>query len=380
MGGQIRGLGWARAKEMARESVDDLMAEQGRVDGLDGLRAFAVAGVLMCHTMVLPSGFIGVDLFFVLSGYLITTILMREHEKVGRLLLGRFYMRRMLRLLPALLVVLAVFTVYDQVIRTQSLQSQSIKVLPAVLFYVGNWVQVAGGVDALDLWGHTWTLAVEEQFYLFWPLALAASMKLGPRAAGWIAAVLVVLTPVWRIALVLSGASEGRMRGTDVVADMLMLGCLLAIIMLSQRDLIARVARWLAIPAAIFLSVIVVLPVPSQLVLAILPTGLAVASAALIARTVTAPRSVMARALAWRPLVVIGRLSYAIYLWHLPVTIALTGHIPNRWLLTLAVTVVSVPAALGSWIVVEHPVLRLKKRFEGPRPELQAVATPATAS
>jgi len=98
-----------------------------------------------------------------------------------------------------------------------------------------------------------------------------------------------------------------------------------------------------------------------------------------IARTVTAPESLLARAVSWRPLVVIGRLSYAIYLWHLPVTIALTGHIPNRWLLTLAVTVVSVPAALGSWVFVEHPILRLKKRFEGPRPELQAVAAPATA-
>jgi len=379
MGGSIRGFGWARAKEMARESLADLTAEQGRVDGLDGLRAFAVAGVLMCHTMVLPSGFIGVDLFFVLSGYLITTILMREHEKAGRLLLGRFYMRRMLRLLPALLVVLAVFTVYDQVIRTQSLQSQSIKVLPAVLFYVGNWVQVAGGVDALDLWGHTWTLAVEEQFYLVWPLVLALALKFGPRAAGWVAAALVVLTPVWRIGLVLGGASEGRMRGTDVVADMLMVGCLLSIVMLYRRDLVARVARWLAIPAALFLIVIVVQPVPSQMVLAILPTFLAGASAALIARTVTAPESLLARAVSWRPLVVIGRLSYAIYLWHLPVTIALTGHIPNRWLLTLAVTVVSVPAALGSWVFVEHPILRLKKRFEGPRPELQAVAAPATA-
>lgn len=365
---------------MAREAVTDLTAEQGRVDGLDGLRAFAVAGVLMCHTMVLPSGFIGVDVFFVLSGYLITTILMREHEKVGRLLLGRFYMRRVLRLLPALLVLLVVFTAYDQIIRTRSLQSQSLKVLPEVLFYVGNWVQVARGVDALDLWGHTWTLAVEEQFYLVWPLALAVAMKFGPRAAGWVAALLVVLTPVWRIGLVLGGASEGRMRGTDVVADMLMVGCLLSIVILSRRDLIARAARWLALPAALFLVAVVVQPVPGQMTLAILPTGLAVASAALIARTVTAPTSLMARALAWRPLVVIGRLSYAIYLWHLPVTIALTGHIPNRWLLTLAVAVVSVAASLGSWVVVEHPILRLKKRFEGPRPELLAVAAPAAAS
>jgi peptidoglycan/LPS O-acetylase OafA/YrhL len=169
---------------------------------------------------------------------------------------------------------------------------------------------------------------------------------------------------VWRIVLVLGGASEGRLRGTDTVADMLMVGCLLAIVMLRNSRIVGRPARWLAAPAALLLLIVVVQPVPGQIALAILPSVLAVASAVVVAHTVTAPQSLMARVLAWRPLLITGRLSYAIYLWHLPVTIALTGHIPNRWLLTLAVAAVSVPAAAMSWVFIERPALRLKERFE----------------
>jgi len=155
--------------------------------GLDGLRAVAVVAVMIYHTNNgwLPGGFIGVEVFFVISGYLITLLLIGEHEKTGRIDLKQFWLRRARRLLPAVFLLLALLMVYTALFKRDTLGLLRGDVI-AGLAYVTNWYQIwvgAGYTAAADFapLRHLWSLAVEEQFYLFWPIAMVGLIRLGRR-------------------------------------------------------------------------------------------------------------------------------------------------------------------------------------------------------
>ena len=155
--------------------------------GLDGMRALAVVAVILYHTNNgwLPGGFIGVEVFFVISGYLITLLLIGEHEKTGRIDLKQFWMRRARRLLPALFLMMALLMVYSAIFERDTLGKLRGDVIAGVA-YVTNWYQIwtgAGYTALLDFapLRHLWSLAVEEQFYLLWPLIMVALMRLGRR-------------------------------------------------------------------------------------------------------------------------------------------------------------------------------------------------------
>ncbi len=155
--------------------------------GLDGMRALAVVAVILYHTNNgwLPGGFIGVEVFFVISGYLITLLLIGEHEKTGRIALKEFWMRRARRLLPALFLMMALLMVYSAIFERDTLGKLRGDVIAGVA-YVTNWYQIwtgAGYTALLDFapLRHLWSLAVEEQFYLIWPLVMVALMRLGRR-------------------------------------------------------------------------------------------------------------------------------------------------------------------------------------------------------
>jgi peptidoglycan/LPS O-acetylase OafA/YrhL/lysophospholipase L1-like esterase len=155
--------------------------------GLDGLRAVAVVAVMIYHTNNgwLPGGFIGVEVFFVISGYLITLLLIGEHEKTGRIDLKQFWLRRARRLLPAVFLLLALLIVYTALFKRDTLGLLRGDVI-AGLAYVTNWYQIwvgAGYTAAADFapLRHLWSLAVEEQFYLFWPVVMVGLIRLGRR-------------------------------------------------------------------------------------------------------------------------------------------------------------------------------------------------------
>src|SRR6478735_5957251 len=184
-----------RADAPARGSAADTGTSNGEttrhyvrmryMPGLDGLRAFAVTGVLLYHADLswIPGGFLGVDVFFVISGYLITSLLLAEFKNQGRIGLGQFYLRRARRLLPALFLVLGVVGLFaviflpDEVVK---LRGDTI----AALLYGTNWWQIFRNVSYFEAAGrppllqHLWSLAVEEQFYLIWPLLLFGMLKL----------------------------------------------------------------------------------------------------------------------------------------------------------------------------------------------------------
>ncbi len=172
--------------------------------GLDGIRALAVVAVMIYHANVtwLPGGFLGVEVFFVISGYLITLLLIAERERNGRVDLKHFWIRRAKRLLPALFVMLFIVVTYTALFRTDSL-GQLRGDTVASLFYGINWYQIwvgqgytaAGDFAPLR---HLWSLAVEEQFYLVWPLVMAVLLRRGPRqvvsAAKWLVLAAVAVT------------------------------------------------------------------------------------------------------------------------------------------------------------------------------------------
>ena len=215
----------------------------GRVLGLDGLRAVAVALVLGFHFGVgwLGGGFFGVDVFYVLSGFLITGLLLAEYERRERIGLGAFWLRRARRLLPALLLVLVAVTLMVRFAEPAGAYPGYRGAAMSALFYVSNWWQIAtsgnyfvstGAVSPLT---HTWSLAVEEQFYLVWPLVVLAVLHVagpfrrGVRVLLGVAAVGAVASAVEMAALYHPGANTTRIYfGTDTHAQSVLVGAVLA--------------------------------------------------------------------------------------------------------------------------------------------------------
>ncbi|MGZ4725873.1 MAG: acyltransferase family protein, partial [Ilumatobacteraceae bacterium] len=164
--------------------------------GLDGMRAFAVVAVMIYHAnhTWLGGGFLGVEVFFVISGYLITLLLIGEHERTGRVALSKFWLRRARRLLPAVLTMMSALAVYMALFKRQP-QGRTRGDFLAGVFYSSNWYQIFVGQgytanEAFVPLRHLWSLAVEEQFYLVWPLVMIGILRLGrnrlPRVALWL--------------------------------------------------------------------------------------------------------------------------------------------------------------------------------------------------
>ncbi|NUP59061.1 MAG: acyltransferase, partial [Pseudarthrobacter sp.] len=207
----------------------------GRKHALDGLRTVAVAGVFLFHTAtdLVPGGSIGVDVFFTLSGFVITLLIMKERLATGRLNLGIFYAKRLARLWPALLVLCAVILAVGLVFPASGWGGQAGFILPAAA-YVMNLAHIGAFGQSIqgETLGPTWTLAVEEQFYLVWPVLLLAMLQFWKiRTAAFTTLALAAAFLLERFALVMSGAPLNRLyNGPDTRADELLIGCALALL------------------------------------------------------------------------------------------------------------------------------------------------------
>jgi peptidoglycan/LPS O-acetylase OafA/YrhL len=313
---------------------------------LDGLRAIAVTLVVCFHLHVpgFGGGFIGVDIFFVLSGYLITRLLLDEYDATGTLRLRRFYARRALRLLPALAVLLAVTAPF--VTRAWIVASAS---------YLANWYIALHRLGTAPL-SHTWSLAIEEQFYIVWPVLLLGLLR-ARLSRDAIARVVIALAAISCLEKVLGSldsdiASWVRLyHGTDTRADALLIGCAAAL--LGTPRLPAVAARGLLVAAAGVIGYIAVTGSLSDLDLYRHGelTLVAIASAVVVTQLVERPL----RILELRPLVALGTISYGVYLWHHPIAYL---DIP-----VVAKAVLGVAAAVASYYLVERRALRLKRRL-----------------
>jgi len=395
-------------------SVTDRPAGTGGrgIPALDGVRALAVLGVLADHAGVpgLSGGFVGVDVFFVLSGFLITSLLLDEHRRTGRVDLGAFWARRARRLLPALTVLVAAVALGRRLFAPDSVGGLRYDALSA-LGWVANWRFAAAKTDYFAQGGaasplqHTWSLGVEEQYYLVWPLVLTAvTVLLAHRSRASVRrlatlATVGVLATVGAIASAaeavwLSGnAAPGRVYfGSDTRAQALLAGAAAAAVFARRwplsdgpsrpagtrkRGQLAAAAAAMAGLAALVVLAHTASGAPADFRHALL-TAAALASVALVVGVTLAQRSPLARLLAMPPLRGLGRISYGVYLWHWPTFLAVDGERTGLTGLPLLTARVAVTLALAtaSWFLVERPV----SRWSSARPATTPVSTPAATA
>jgi peptidoglycan/LPS O-acetylase OafA/YrhL len=359
---------------------------------LDGLRGVAVLLVVLYHARVpfVRGGHVGVDLFFVLSGFLITTLLLRELDR-GRIDLVAFYVRRGLRLLPALVLFVVVCCAVVAFAGPDVYERPTLHGAPFVLAYVANLHQALGwGGGRLGLFDHTWSLAMEEQFYLVWPALLAGLVMVVGRRREHAAALLVGAAlglGVYRLWLAIGGAGWERLAyGPDTRADGLLIGCALALFLASPA---ARDPRWLpsaALGSAAFL-VLVAWRVPADAPFMVWNMGwtlVAVAGGLLTWAAVSHASPRVHAALSPRPLRATGRISYGLYLWHFLVVFGLgaAGAWAWPWWAAAPVQVgLSLAVAWASFVLVERRFLRRKERWApGMRPKAAGRIAPVAGA
>jgi peptidoglycan/LPS O-acetylase OafA/YrhL len=347
--------------------------------GLDGVRAVAVIAVLGYHFGVphMDGGLLGVSVFFTLSGFLITGILITAWDRSRRIPFGRFYLGRARRLLPALAVVLLTVLAVTALVDRSALGQRWDETVAAA-FYVSNWFTIRTGSSYFDLFAgpspleHLWSLAVEEQFYLVWPVLLLVLLRLTggrkPRVA-LIAAGLAAASFVLLAVLAHAGIDNTRpYEGSDTRAGELLVGAALALVYRPTR--IKRTPP-LAVRAGVdvtglaaLLGIVWMVTSTSTFSLSLYRGGLALLAllSALLLVAVSYPGSLSGRLLGSPLPRWLGERSYGIYLWHMPV-VAFTPHhelgAPGDWFwpatLDLALTLV---LASLSWTLIEDPVRR----------------------
>lgn len=333
-----------------------------RIPSLDGARAVSITFVIAAHILSshtggsLPFflrfdyGNLGVRVFFVISGFIITTLLLREHEREGRIDLPAFYVRRFFRIVPAFYALILTATV---LIATETLSEHYRQLLPA-LFYYSNYLPVPLMLD------HSWSLSVEEQFYLLWPSALAL---LTPGRRSVLGCGLLLLTaPVFRVLDHIGVWHTAERYAFETVCDALAAGCLLALLR-ARLWSIPAYRRVVQSPSALLVPAcaLLIMALHSSWVLhdllgiPLLNLGIAV----VLDRYMREPQSPLGRVLNSAPIVWVGTLSYSLYLWQQPFAFQQVGLFPKLAAIILC--------AAGSYYLIERPCLAMRARFAGAR-------------
>jgi peptidoglycan/LPS O-acetylase OafA/YrhL len=328
---------------------------------LDGVRGIAVLLVLVYHFNAINAigeiplgGFLGVDIFFVLSGFLITCLFYEEHQRSDRIRLKNFYIRRTLRLFPALIVLLGV-TVWLTGLWKPALLA---------LFYVANWALAFNKFGDLYLLDHTWSLSIEEQFYILYPLLFLFLVKLKPRNALVVLLILTGLIAINRAYLYSPLISITRVYvGLDTRADALLIGCICGTIIGQGIKIKQRGLNFAVILSALLL--------PGFLIRShygspyLYYGGFTIFSACtgiLLLKLLCSPPRIALRILENPLLVWIGRVSYGLYLWNPLVFTIINPPLPFPFHLVTQIAILFLIVGL-SYYAIERPFLKLKKRF-----------------
>ena len=351
---------WSAERFPNQRSASDLSMQ--RIPSLDGLRAISITLVVLAHLVkwkhisldsIQTYGALGVHIFFVLSGYLITNLLLREHERTSTVSLRDFYIRRAFRIFPAAFVFLAVVIVlYWHEMRWYH--------VAAALFYVAN-------MDVTRPWifGHLWSLSIEEQFYLLWPFAL----KKWHRHKTAILLCVFLATPVFRTALYAFKVRNGILGSLPVFADQLAIGCLLAIFAPRLPRIRGRYALLMVAVMILTPWFPAITPARTLFRLFLLQPLLNISIAGVVLHVIQVPYQV----LNWTPVAWLGKVSYSLYLWQ-----ELFCSNP-AWHRGYSLALLALACAALSYYVVEQPMLRLREKyFRGPAasPRSEAAARP----
>ena len=367
-------LSWPREGEwgmgLGRDAVNDKDYPIGYMPSVDGIRGVLPFGVLAAHIQYrwFPGAIVFMNVFFILSAYLITSLLLRDIDKYGKIRFKIFYTRRFLRLFPAYYVLLAIYCLVSFLLLPDT-RAHYLDALYAGL-YVSNWTR-AFDIKTADWLGHTWSLSIEEQFYLCWPVLFSL-------LAGWlgfsrrILAVLVaamVSFAAWRFWLASDGASIARLyNGTDVRADTLLVGCIVAVVFsrkIGNPALLARIGRMLFVPLAILIFFVFGFTLHWQTV-ALYTWGttlIDVCVGVFLIGLVTQSGSIVHRVFESKVLVYLGKLSYSTYLWHYPIFQFMREYQCNDWQVALYGVPLTYGFAWLSYTYIEKPFILLKRKY-----------------
>jgi len=354
----------------------------GPIPSLDGIRAVSVALVFLSHDnlgQLVPGG-LGVTIFFVLSGYLITTLMRQEFAEHGTLSFRAFYLRRFLRLMPPLYVVTCIAVAVS--LATNLGGPFTTTGLLSVLLYFSNYFLIAHGASGQPPGlGVTWSLAVEEHYYLLYPpLALLLLRLNRPRWSVLTLVTLCLLILAWRCWLALHGASEDHLSmGTDTRVDAILIGCVLALARNPWLDPVAPQSRGrdLALTLACVTLLLLTLLWRSDFFrFTFRYTLQCTAIAGLLYLAVARARTPLFRWLSWRPLVYLGAVSYTVYLAHYLVLHWAETYLARLGKLGVGLVTVAITLLIAALVreFIEKPCARLRHRLH------HAFLTPAPAS
>jgi len=354
---------------------------------LDGLRGIAIILVLLIHVSGRPrGGLLGVDIFFTLSGFLITTLLLEEWRVQTSISLRHFYLRRYFRLFPALAVLIAAYVLFVLAFSNGN-NGMRLRGAGYAITYSANWVMAFNRPFPEWEIGHLWSLAVEEQFYLLWPVLLLLLLKsgLGLRGIKWTVLGMILAVVAWRTFLDLHGVDDSRLYfATDTRFDQLLIGCLAAILFVS-REKGRGGSRGLmlgGLAGAVFLVWrIFEANLRSAWSFKIGLTLFAAATVLVIYACVTESFPLLKRVLSARWLVFVGIISYSLYLWHVSSSLLLARLTRlNGWPSAVAEVAFAFLAACASYYLVELPFLRRRRaheRLRSTKVDIESRLTPA---
>lgn len=331
---------------------------------LDGLRAIAVLAVMALHCRVpgFSGGFAGVDVFFVLSGYLITELLRQEHAATGRIAFGRFTIRRLSRLWPPLLALVTVALVVGPHFWPTLDHVRAAMVSGLYMSdYIGAYSPFPRGPLT-----HTWSLAIGEKYYLIWPAVLFFILSVGGRWRTLLAmAALFVLATEWRIAIAAADGFWAAYSRLDTRLSGFLLKGLIAF--LGKARFSARIADALAAGSLTVLAACVAILELGEnrtLTWGVMVTE---GAAAVLILSLVSAQGLAYRILATKPLAQVGLISYSVYLWHYPVALAVRDILP--WPVTFAGTLAcSLILAYASWVIIERPLRDWRRRWRPTTP------------
>jgi len=341
-----------------------------KISALDGLRGLAILLVITHHQLIpfsLKGGFLGVDLFFVLSGFLITSLLLKEFTATRSIALTKFYMRRALRLGPALLLYLIVSSVVTDLLHPEEL-TRELKLVGLALVYLTNWRIAVGWDHSLDLTSIIWSLSIEEQFYLLWPPAFLACLLVKLKHSYIAVGLAFVISAVFlhRYSLWSHGAELNRLYyGTDTRADAPLVGCLIAMISVWELEETRRTV--LQISAVLASGMLVWLIATAEFTDSFLYQGgytlIALLAGVLIWSLADSSSGFLAWLLDCYPLRWFGKISYGLYLWHWLLLKTTSFYFVagdwDPWVRFL----VTVAVSAASFYLFETPFNRLKSKF-----------------
>lgn len=367
-----------------RELTSTMSFELGHRPALDGVRGLAILLVLAVHTShlfgwsLLKGGSIGVDIFFVLSGFLITCILLEEWAQTKTINLRHFYLRRCLRLIPGLILVICTLLLFSNFLFSTAEAEQTRRIVPFVLIYVTDFFASLSPETPLGALRHSWSLAIEEHFYLLWPPILLQLLRTGSSRRILLALTVSLGAAVClhRALLFQFGFSPARTYyGFDTRADALLIGCAAGLAV--SWGLVRAMSRLNILAVALM----VVFAIGTDFASPIMHEGgftiLATATALLLINLVLTEKGTLHVLLNWKLLVWIGRISYGLYLWHYPM-FKWIKYVSAPWPVKLAVALLGTfGAASVSFYVVERPLLQLKKRFAPEVPQDSAQYSPS---